>query len=178
MSAELKHRIAVERELVRLTVEIALKEGFWIGVANGADDEMPPRDDAEAILADMFQTDEEKIYLYRPEGLAHWGPDYPAYGWVYFVYGNSGWDVVCDYTTNLEDIMKPVFARAQELEDGAPLKAHAELLDLLEDVIRGDQFSNMKIILERVGHPELAKFWSTFRENVNAALVKNGRRRK
>jgi hypothetical protein len=32
--------------------------------------------------------------------------DRDAHGWVRFVYGNDGWDVVSDYTTNLEPHMK------------------------------------------------------------------------
>jgi hypothetical protein len=29
------------------------------------------------------------------------------HGWVLFIYGNDGWDVISDYTCNLEPIMGP-----------------------------------------------------------------------
>ena len=38
-------------------------------------------------------------------------------GWVWLVYGNSGWDVVCDYTTSLDALMQPVLDYANTLED-------------------------------------------------------------
>jgi len=37
-------------------------------------------------------------------------------GWVYFVYGNDGWDVVSDYTTNLEAVLKGSGELAERLE--------------------------------------------------------------
>jgi hypothetical protein len=45
----------------------------------------------------MFKTDQEHIRVFR---------DNEQIGWVFFVYGNDGWDVVNDYTTNLEFIMQ------------------------------------------------------------------------
>ena len=35
--------------------------------------------------------------------------------WVWFVYGNDGWDVVCDYTINLESIIDPIIEYACNL---------------------------------------------------------------
>lgn len=60
--------------------------------------------DANAILAAMFSTGEDRLFVHLPThtGETEWC------GWVYFVYGNDGWDVVNDYTTNLESILQPV----------------------------------------------------------------------
>lgn len=50
-----------------------------------------------SILAEMFLTDQEHLYIggqgNRPEG------------WVFSVYGNDGYDVISDYTVNLEYLM-------------------------------------------------------------------------
>jgi len=35
---------------------------------------------------------------------------------VYFVLGNSGWDVISDYTTNLEALLAGANALAESLE--------------------------------------------------------------
>ncbi len=39
-------------------------------------------------------------------------------GWVRFIYGNDGWDVISDYTTNLEPVMKLVQPLIDRLENG------------------------------------------------------------
>ena len=47
-------------------------------------------------MAAMFSTDEDYLYVHKGKEKA---------GWVRFIYGESGWDVICDYTTNLESLM-------------------------------------------------------------------------
>ena len=58
----------------------------------------------------MFTTDEDKLLFYKQEDI---GTVNALYGWVFFVYGNDGYDVVNDYTINLESVMK----EANELAD-------------------------------------------------------------
>lgn len=57
-----------------------------------------------AVLAEADKYDEVHLFL---------GGNYAeGYGdWVYLIFGNgnSGWDVISDYTTDLEPIIKPVF---------------------------------------------------------------------
>lgn len=48
----------------------------------------------------MFQTDEDFIYLYSQDGA--------RCGWFRLIYGNDGWDVVNDYSTNMQEIMDAV----------------------------------------------------------------------
>jgi hypothetical protein len=56
--------------------------------------ERTPVDGKNAILNEVFNLDES--YLITEDG-----------SWVRLVMGN-GYDIVCDYTTNLEDILQPV----------------------------------------------------------------------
>jgi hypothetical protein len=87
-----KMRQLVEREIATAVVDSLLAAGFALSVENG-DDEIFASGDAATILAAMFLTDDERLYAEKG------GKDF---GWVYFVYGNDGWDVINDYTVNLE----------------------------------------------------------------------------
>lgn len=92
-----KMRQMVEREIATKVVDVLLAAGFQIQVDNGDDEPPAYSTNREGILADMFLTDEEHLYVGNF--------DADVYGWVYFVYGNDGWDVMSDYTTNLESFI-------------------------------------------------------------------------
>lgn len=104
---ELKQRINLERRIARTIVADAIKAGYFLNVNNGGDTNelLMPVGYASMILEKMFQTDEEHLLVYSGEKLI---------GWVFFVYGNDGWDVVNDYTVNLEPIMKRANAIADK----------------------------------------------------------------
>lgn len=89
-----KMRQKVEREICTAVVDALLAAGFSIEVDNG-DDMTTQSDVRPTILEAMFKTDDERLYVERA------GAD-KCVGWVYFVYGNDGWDVISDYTVNLE----------------------------------------------------------------------------
>lgn len=99
MSATMRRR--VERVIARRVVLDLKHAGFLMNVDNGGDGlELPaPSADVRAVLGAMFAADEDRLYVYRP-GAAK------PFGWVYFVYGNSGYDVVSDHTTNLATVME------------------------------------------------------------------------
>lgn len=91
-----KMRQEVERKIAEATVNSLLQAGFAISVDNGGNEyELASSKDSAAILAAMFLCDEDRLYTHRD------GESDP-FGWVYFVYGNDGWDVINDYTVNLE----------------------------------------------------------------------------
>jgi|SRR5215831_8477711 len=91
----------IERMIVRRVILDALRAGYSLNVNNGGDlDELPePTTDRKLILDTMFATDEDRLDFY---------PSTPEQkgGWVYFVYGNDGYDVISDYTTNLETVLE------------------------------------------------------------------------
>lgn len=89
--------------------------------------------DRDAILREMFATDDERLLLYR-KGRAG--------GWVSLVYGNDGFDVISDYTTNLEGVLKP----ANELADRMEEKPTDWLLDML------GIFDALKMAREYIGY--------------------------
>lgn len=63
----------------------------------------------ERILGVMNRTDDEYLMVYR---------EAEEIGWIYFVYGNDGWDVINNCTTNLESHMTGVDALIEQLESG------------------------------------------------------------
>jgi hypothetical protein len=109
-------RQEVERKIARAFIREAIKQGYAINIDNGAGDtengyELPePSRDAAAILKAMFATDDERLYLFKA------GAAEPC-GWCWFVYGNDGWDVITDYTTNLEPLMGPANKLSEKYGD-------------------------------------------------------------
>lgn len=104
-----KMRQHVERQIARRVLLDGKALGYRFNVTNGGDDyELPaPTDNIKELLAAMFATDEDTLHVFRP------GKGRP-FGWIFFVYGNSGYDVISDYTTNLEPIMKGALALADK----------------------------------------------------------------
>lgn len=87
-------RQEVERKIATAAVKSLLAAGFALSVDNGGDEhEIDHSIDENAILAAMFLCDEDRLHVQTKDS---------SIGWVYFVYGNDGWDVISDYTVNLE----------------------------------------------------------------------------
>lgn len=110
-------RVAIERRIVKATVDAFLAAGFALQTDQGGGPLEPviPTRDRQVILDALCETDDERLYVRQ----VFPGPNYISNGWVYFVYGNDGWDVISDYTTNLEEVLKPVNALAESLDSDA-----------------------------------------------------------
>jgi hypothetical protein len=91
-----KMRQIVEREISTAVVDALLGAGYSLSVDN-EDEQTEYSTDRETILNWMYQTDVERVYAKNTDGV--------AFAWVYFVYGNDGWDVISDYTVNLESLI-------------------------------------------------------------------------
>lgn len=98
-------RIAVERRIAATCIELALKAGYRITVD---ETDIAHSDDASEILNSMATMDEDKLRFHKDDHYC---------GWVFFVYGNDGWDVINDYTMTLErPFMEAVCKYAESLE--------------------------------------------------------------
>ncbi len=118
----------IERRILLAVVRECLRLGYALNVDNGGDDfELPsPTTERKAIMAACMAADEDRLYVYRPrvEGdkpmlEKRWNSSgsteqWTFLGWVLFVYGNDGFNVVSDYTTNLEAVLKPANALAEK----------------------------------------------------------------
>ncbi len=91
-------RISVECQILEKTVDALLTAGFALNVNNGGDapELLVPTTNRKKLLAYTRATDEDLLIVYRSG---------ERVGWVRFIYGNTGWDVISDYTTNLDDVL-------------------------------------------------------------------------
>lgn len=105
-----RFRGQVEQLIVTKVVDLALAAGYRVSVDDGGE-ELPITKERAEVLNQLVNTDEDRLYVYRAD------IDRP-FGWVYFVYGNDGFDVISDYTTNLEELLAPAHELANKLENG------------------------------------------------------------
>lgn len=103
----IKMREEVERKIAAAVIDGALAAGYSITVFDGEDETVKRSKDKDEILKAMYTTDEDYLFIYEAPA-----PD-KKIGWVRFVYGNDGYDVVNDYTTNLDSMM----AKANEIAE-------------------------------------------------------------
>lgn len=110
---QLKQRIACEKEIFSRVVDVALAAGYWLRVHNGEDWDTTLTQDKAELVKEYNNCDEARLYFLKADKKQSTTQDAldngNVYcGWVYFVYGNDGPDVISDYTVNLEDLLKPV----------------------------------------------------------------------
>ena len=90
--------IAIERKICKRLVDVLLDEGYGVGVNDGEDTTVKNSLDAREVMNAIQTTDEDYILVYRAG---------KRIGWVRMIWSN-GTEVLADYTTNLEDVLKPV----------------------------------------------------------------------
>lgn len=103
----------IEKRIVRITILNILAAGFSISVNDGEEETLTNSTDPDAIFAAMFTTDEDSLLVgHNPSR-----PEFGHFAMVRFIYGNDGWDVINDYSTSLEKILKPVIDLADRIEE-------------------------------------------------------------
>ncbi|EAQ9154334.1 hypothetical protein MC126_004506 [Salmonella enterica] len=107
MKVELRQKI--ERAIAREAIKGLLADDFKISVFDGEQTTLKDSTDAAAIEAAMFTTDEDQLHV------SHQHVD--EKGWVLFIYGNDGHDVIADHTTNLEMSLKGAAELADKIAD-------------------------------------------------------------
>lgn len=105
-------RIACERKVVRRTVRTLLAAGYAITVNNGEDAPIRRSKSINAIMAEVQACDEEWLHVLRQDETGAW----KRIGTIFLVYGNSGPEVIADYSTSLETVLEPVMAYCEKLE--------------------------------------------------------------
>jgi hypothetical protein len=117
----IKMRQMVEREILSAFIDSALAAGKRLAVSleRGYDvDEMLLGSvDKNAVLDAATAGDECHVFVQRADGPTVSDGRVVSEGWVYFVFGNDGWDVISDYTTSLEYLMEAANAVAERYED-------------------------------------------------------------
>jgi hypothetical protein len=97
--ASVQSRARKELQLVRKLIEIAKASGYDL-----LEEEEGEVDD---LAAHLFNLDEANVLVYNGERYL---------GFVKLVFGNDGYDLICDYSTILEEWLLPVNQLANELE--------------------------------------------------------------
>lgn len=91
----------IDKLIARKVAEALIAAGLPITVDyNEGESPLVQSTDIDRIIEEAFACD-ECWFLVKPDG--------GRYGhFVYFLWGN-GWDAICDYSTALEPVLKPVF---------------------------------------------------------------------
>ena len=85
-----ERRIEIECKIATRIIEDASKLGLYMSVNNGGeDDEIYLEPSKEAVLKEMFATDEDRIIFHRKSE----ANNFFQVGWVHLVYGNDGYDL-------------------------------------------------------------------------------------
>jgi len=100
-------RQKIENRIASRAVSALLAAGYWLAVCQGDEDEQPATTLKREIMRDLGECDEDRLIVYNA--------DLTRIGWVHLVYGNAGWDVISDYTTNLEPQLIPASEYAENL---------------------------------------------------------------
>ena len=106
---DIETRILIEKEIVEKAACCLIEAGYLVEVFDGEEVAQPATTDMEQIKAALYTTDED--YLRAVDGKGK------RVGWVRMIYGNDGWDVISDYTTNLEDVLQEATALSERLEE-------------------------------------------------------------
>lgn len=98
----------IDKKIIEKTVDSLLNAGACLSVRDNLDLGCFLRGsvDRDAIVSAIMDTDES---ILQSSGCVR--------GLVFFVLGNDGFDVINDYSCNLEDVLGPVFAYCDELEE-------------------------------------------------------------
>lgn len=105
-------RQKIERQIARKAVEGMIAGGYAVTVYDGEEIALEAATDVKAVMAAMFTTDEDYLFAMKPDEAGKM----ERQGWARFIYGNDGWDVMSDYTTNLESVLAGAKAEADKLE--------------------------------------------------------------
>ena len=89
----------IENKIIQKAVEGLVAAGHLVGLHDGEEMVVQPTSDAAAVMAALHSVDEETLVTTESGGRKRTG-------WVKLIHGNSAWDVISDYTTNLEAALK------------------------------------------------------------------------
>ena len=103
-------RMKGERQMAGALVRECLKQGYLISVNNGEDWPIRRSRSYRAVMDALWQTDEEGVCIYDADGRPK--------GHFFLVYGNSGAELVCDYSDNdacnaVYDALRPLMDRLE-----------------------------------------------------------------
>jgi hypothetical protein len=100
-------RLETERKIVTRVVTDLLAAGCALSVHDGEAFTVRRSRDPDAVLSGMFGADEDLLFVRDATGR--------KLGFVHFIYGNDGDDVIADYTVGLAPLLTGAEALAEQL---------------------------------------------------------------
>jgi hypothetical protein len=86
----LERRIEIERLIVKKICDDAIAKGYTVSLHDGAAYSVKYTRNTKDILDNMMATDVESLLIRNANGI--------RLGRIFLVYGNTGWDVISDYS--------------------------------------------------------------------------------
>lgn len=104
-----KERVEIEKKIINDVLNRLIGAGYRVGVHNGVKLSQTATTDVALINESLHKNDQDALFVYAKE-------DEPI-GFVALIYNNDDFDVIADYTENLEDALAPTHELADELVD-------------------------------------------------------------
>lgn len=113
----IRQRVLIERAIVRRAVRdilAAADGGYCMTITNSESVELARSRDLDKIMDNIGQCDEETIVVKHATNDGVLGG---KLGSIYLVYGNDGWDVICDHTDSrvMHELLEDAKKLAEEL---------------------------------------------------------------
>lgn len=93
--------------IMRAVIRGLIDAGYSLSVDNGEEVTEPSTKEREVFDA-MWQTDEDTLFAFRNGKRA---------GWVSLVYGNEAYELIANWTTNLDDALAKAIAKAESYDN-------------------------------------------------------------
>jgi len=93
--------------VLRSLVTELIGHGFALSVHNEEATEIEDSTDIEAVIAELWQCDMEELTSKKGD----------LTGWFSLVYGNDGYDVISDYTVNMEPFIADTMTLVDKLAE-------------------------------------------------------------
>lgn len=114
MTLTVERRQEIEREIAERLVDKVLSLNLLVSVYNGDDGpQIKNCSVKEAILNEMFATDQDELHILNQR--------YVGLGEIVLIYGNTGYDVVANYSAN--ELTESIIESVQDLVQKYELEA-------------------------------------------------------
>lgn len=101
-------RCRMELKIVNAFIRELKKNNCTVKIEEYEDE--PEMNKIENVKSALFNIEDAFVIVYNENG--------KRIGWVRFVFGNDGWDLINDYSVNIEEWLQPVLDVADKLANG------------------------------------------------------------
>ena len=97
----------LENTIIRVFIREALQRGYTLTVTTYGENEITRSNKINKIVDALRATDYDKLRVHDGERYI---------GSVLLVWGIDPWEVICDYSLSIEDMVEPAMRKADEIE--------------------------------------------------------------